>query len=237
MLRALALLFSSFLCSTIAEAAAIVEVQRSSVGATVLHLSLLFHRSRSFRHGQRPPAPSAIHANVVDIFFTSHQSVHVSTMGLSANIFPSSRIEYLRELSSVGQSPSESLNDALKEEIQHLKVLTGQTIPNDGPMMNFPLSFGANQQFYPNNHPMHTLLTLQQFQQLQIHLQKQQLQKQQLQQHQHHQFSQHQLHQFQQQQLRQQQQQQEQHSQQLRASMHSPSQKENSSDVNPSSKD
>ncbi|KAF5956047.1 hypothetical protein HYC85_008903 [Camellia sinensis] len=58
---------------------------------------------RSFRHGQRPPAPSAIHATVVDIFFTSHHSVHVSTMGLSANIFPSSRIEYLRELSSVGQ--------------------------------------------------------------------------------------------------------------------------------------
>ncbi|XP_028056378.1 uncharacterized protein LOC114260447 [Camellia sinensis] len=103
LLRALALLFSSFLCSTIAEAVAIAEVQRSSVGATVLHLSLLFHRSRSFRHGQRPPAPSAIHANVVDIFFTSLQSVHVSTMGLSANIFPSSRIEYLLELSSVGQ--------------------------------------------------------------------------------------------------------------------------------------
>nr|AGO05995.1 bZIP transcription factor family protein 11 [Camellia sinensis] len=126
----------------------------------------------------------------------------------------------------------DALNDALKEEIQHLKVLTGQTIPNGGPMMNFPPSFGANQQFYPNNHAMHTLLTAQQFQQLQIHPQKQQLQQQQQ-----HQFSQHQLHQFQQQQLQQQQQQQEQHSQQLRASMHSPSQKENGSDVNPSSKD
>ncbi|XP_028101077.1 vicilin-like seed storage protein At2g18540 [Camellia sinensis] len=63
---------------------------------------------RSFCHGQRPPAPSAIHATVVDIFFTSHHSVHVATMGLSANIFPSSQIEYLRELSSVGQIYDES---------------------------------------------------------------------------------------------------------------------------------
>lgn len=91
-----------------------------------------------------------------------------------------------------------ALNDALKEEIQHLKVLTGQSMPNGGPMMNYA-SFGGSQQVYPNNH-MHTLLTTQQFQQLQIHSQKQQ-----------HQFQHHQLHQLQQQQM---QQQQEQHQQQ-----------------------
>lgn len=116
-----------------------------------------------------------------------------------------------------------ALNDALKEEIQHLKVLTGQALPNGGPMVNFA-SFGAGQQFYPNNHAMHTLLTTQQFQQLQIHSQKQQQQ----------QFQQHQLHQLQQQQL--QQQQQEQQQQQIgdlkiRESLSSPSQKENAADV------
>lgn len=65
-----------------------------------------------------------------------------------------------------------ALNEALKEEIQHLKVLTGQAIPNGGPMMNYA-SYGANQQYYPNNQAMHTLLTAQQFQQLQIQSQKQ----------------------------------------------------------------
>lgn len=57
-------------------------------------------------------------------------------------------------------------------------------------MMNYA-SFGSGQQFYPNNQNMHTLLAAQQFQQLQIHPQKQQ----------HHQFQQHQLHQLQHQQL------------------------------------
>ncbi|KAL2506276.1 Basic-leucine zipper (bZIP) transcription factor family protein [Abeliophyllum distichum] len=76
----------------------------------------------------------------------------------------------------------DALNEALKEEIQHLKVLTGQTIPNSGPMLTFPASYGANHQYYPNNHAMHTMLTAQQLQQLQIHSQKQQ-----------HQFQQHQL--------------------------------------------
>ncbi|CAN4102321.1 unnamed protein product [Withania somnifera] len=90
----------------------------------------------------------------------------------------------------------DALNDALKEEIQHLKVLTGQGIANGGPMMNFPTSFGGNQQFYSNNQAMHTLLAVQQLQRLQIHSHKQQ-----------HQFQQHQLHQFQQQQLQLQQQQ------------------------------
>lgn len=114
-----------------------------------------------------------------------------------------------------------ALNDALKEEIQHLKVLTGQAMPNGGPMMNFA-SFGGGQQFYPNNHAMHTVLTTQQFQQLQIHSQKQQQQQ--------HQFQQHQLHQLQQQQM--QQQQQQTGDLKLRGSMSSPSQKENASDVN-----
>ncbi|KAI4334629.1 hypothetical protein L6164_019294 [Bauhinia variegata] len=82
----------------------------------------------------------------------------------------------------------DALNDALKEEIQHLKVLTGQAMPNGGPTMNFA-SFGGAQQFYPNNHSARTLLAAQQFQQLQIHSQKQQQQ----------QF-QPQMHQFQQQQ-------------------------------------
>ncbi|KAI3470149.1 hypothetical protein Pfo_026812 [Paulownia fortunei] len=86
----------------------------------------------------------------------------------------------------------DALNDALKEEIQHLKVLTGQTIANGGAMMNFPASYGANQQYYTSNHAVHTLLTAQQLQQLQIHSQKQQQQQ--------HPFQQHQLHQFQQQQ-------------------------------------
>ncbi|KAL1110860.1 hypothetical protein V6Z11_D02G015800 [Gossypium hirsutum] len=66
----------------------------------------------------------------------------------------------------------DALNEALKDEIQHLKVLTGQSIPNGGPMMNYA-SYGTNQQYYPNNQAMHTLLTAQQFQQLQIQSQKQ----------------------------------------------------------------
>ncbi|KAK3019901.1 hypothetical protein RJ639_002950 [Escallonia herrerae] len=98
----------------------------------------------------------------------------------------------------------DALNDALKEEIQHLKVVTGQVVPNGGPMMNFPPSYGTNQQFYPNNQALHTMLTAQQFQQLQINSQKQQQQ----------QFQRHQLHQFQQLQHQQQPpQQQQQHSQ------------------------
>ncbi|CAH9101395.1 unnamed protein product [Cuscuta europaea] len=98
----------------------------------------------------------------------------------------------------------DALNDALKEEIQHLKVLTGQGVSNGGPMMNFPASFGTNQQFYHNNNSMHAFLTTQQFQQLQINSQKQQ---------QHHTYQQQlQLHQMQQlQSPAQQQQQQEQH--------------------------
>ncbi|KAK4433811.1 putative transcription factor PosF21 [Sesamum alatum] len=88
----------------------------------------------------------------------------------------------------------DALNDALKEEIQHLKVLTGQAIPNGGPMMSIPTSYGANQHYYPNNHTINTLLTAQKLQQLQLHSQKQQ-----------HQFQQHHLYPYQQQQLQQQQ--------------------------------
>lgn len=95
-----------------------------------------------------------------------------------------------------------ALHDALKKEIQHFKVLTGQAMPNGGPMMNFS-SFGAGQQFYSNNQAMHTHLTTQQFQKLQIHSQKQQ----------------HQL-------------QQQTGNLKIRGSMSSPSQKENAADVN-----
>ncbi|KAL5543187.1 hypothetical protein UlMin_010897 [Ulmus minor] len=118
----------------------------------------------------------------------------------------------------------DALNEALKEEIQHLKVVTGQAMANGGasPMMNYT-SYGAGQQqYYPSNQAMHTLLTAQQFQQLQIHGQKQQ-----------HQLQQQQLHQLQQQQM----QQEHHHHQQagdlkIRGPGPSPSQ-ENSSDANP----
>lgn len=122
----------------------------------------------------------------------------------------------------------DALNDALKEEIQHLKVLTGQ-IPNGGPMMNYPPSFGANQQYYSSNHAMHTLLTAQQFQQLQINSQKQQ-----------HQFQPHQMHQFQQHQLPQSLIQQQDHPMQqtgdlkLRGSLPTPAQTDNASDTSAS---
>nr|GLL47751.1 probable transcription factor PosF21 [Ipomoea trifida] len=99
----------------------------------------------------------------------------------------------------------DALNDALREEIQHLKVLTGQGMANGGAMMNFPpSSAGANQnqQFYRNNQAMHTLLTTQQFQQLQIKSQKQ-LHSYQQQQHQLHQLQQLQHHQPQEQHLHQ----------------------------------
>ncbi|XP_027356254.1 probable transcription factor PosF21 [Abrus precatorius] len=96
----------------------------------------------------------------------------------------------------------DALNDALKQEIQHLKGLTGQVMPNGGPLNFAPFSGG--QQFYPNNQAMQTLLAAQQLQQLQIHSQKQphQLQQQQ-------QFHQHQLRQQQQEQQQQQQRQQQ----------------------------
>ncbi|XP_077227911.1 basic-leucine zipper (bZIP) transcription factor family protein isoform X2 [Tasmannia lanceolata] len=73
----------------------------------------------------------------------------------------------------------DALNDALREEVQRLKLITGQAVSNGGQMMNFGSSFGANQQFYPhNNNAMHTLLAAQQLQQLQIRSQHQQQQQQ-----------------------------------------------------------
>ncbi|XP_059275984.1 probable transcription factor PosF21 [Lycium ferocissimum] len=69
-----------------------------------------------------------------------------------------------------------ALYDALAEEMQHLRVLTGQDIANAGSVMNFPASIGSNQQVYSKNHAMHALSTVQQLQQLQIHSHQQQLQ-------------------------------------------------------------
>ncbi|KAJ6810954.1 putative transcription factor PosF21 [Iris pallida] len=67
----------------------------------------------------------------------------------------------------------DALNDALREEVQRLKLATGQMMPN-GPMMNFgPTSYGANQQYYHHNQAMQSLLAAHQLQQLQIHPQQQ----------------------------------------------------------------
>lgn len=63
----------------------------------------------------------------------------------------------------------DALNDALREELQRLKVATGQAVPNGGQMMNYGSGFGGSQQFYPHNNAMHTLMATHQFQQLQIH--------------------------------------------------------------------
>ncbi|MED6221661.1 putative transcription factor PosF21 [Stylosanthes scabra] len=68
----------------------------------------------------------------------------------------------------------DALNDALKEEIQHLRVITGQALPNGGTPMNFASSVGGEQQFQSKNQSMNTLLAAQQFQQLQIRSRKQQ---------------------------------------------------------------
>ncbi|KAG0498050.1 hypothetical protein HPP92_002741 [Vanilla planifolia] len=67
----------------------------------------------------------------------------------------------------------DALNDALREEVQRLKLATGQMVPNASSMMNFGSSFGSNQQFYHHNQAMQSLLAAQQFQQLQIHSQHQ----------------------------------------------------------------
>lgn len=68
----------------------------------------------------------------------------------------------------------DALNDTLRDEVQRLKVATGQAnFPNGGgPMMNFgPSSFGGNQPYYQHNSGMQSLLAAQQLQQLQIHSQ------------------------------------------------------------------
>ncbi|KAF8099457.1 hypothetical protein N665_0243s0020 [Sinapis alba] len=99
----------------------------------------------------------------------------------------------------------DELNEALKEEIQHLKVLTGQAASNGASAMNYG-SFGSNQQLYSNNQSMQTILAAQQLQQLQLHSQKQQ-QQQQHQQQQQFQFQQQQIQQLLHHRLRQQEQQ------------------------------
>ncbi|KAL4193688.1 hypothetical protein AMTRI_Chr06g177970 [Amborella trichopoda] len=79
----------------------------------------------------------------------------------------------------------DALNDALREEVQRLKLATGQAMSNGAPLMNFGSSFGGNQQFYPHNQSVHTMLAAHQFQQLHIHSQHQHQQQQQQQPQQH----------------------------------------------------
>ncbi|XP_042489504.1 probable transcription factor PosF21 [Macadamia integrifolia] len=147
------------------------------------------------------------------------------------------------------------LNETLRGEVQHLKLMTGQAIPNGGPMMSYGPSIGANQQFYPNGHAMRTLLAAHEFQQLQIHSQQQpqqsllhQLQQQQQTQqqqslHLQQQQQEQQQQQVQQQQVPQQQVQQQQLSQQqtadlrMKGALASPSQRDSSLDISSASKD
>ncbi|CAA6667735.1 unnamed protein product [Spirodela intermedia] len=76
----------------------------------------------------------------------------------------------------------DALNDTLREEVQRLKLVTGQAgIVNGAQMVNFgPSSFGAGppQPPYPNSHAMQSMLAAHQMQQLQIHPQQHQLQQQ-----------------------------------------------------------
>ncbi|KAJ0969326.1 hypothetical protein J5N97_022203 [Dioscorea zingiberensis] len=74
----------------------------------------------------------------------------------------------------------DALNDALREEVQRLKLATGQITPghmisnNGGQMMSFGGSnYGVNQQMYQQNQAMQSLLAAQQLQQLQIRSQHQ----------------------------------------------------------------
>ncbi|XP_073003982.1 transcription factor RF2a-like [Typha latifolia] len=69
----------------------------------------------------------------------------------------------------------DALNDALREEVQQLKIATGQ-MANGGAMNFGPHSFGASQKIYHQNQAMQSLLAAQQLQQLQIQPQQQQLQ-------------------------------------------------------------
>ncbi|XP_042422289.1 probable transcription factor PosF21 isoform X2 [Zingiber officinale] len=79
----------------------------------------------------------------------------------------------------------DALNENLRDEVQRLKMATGQMLPSGGQMMNFASSFGANQQYYHHNPAMQSLLATHQLQQLQIRSQHpQQLQPHQTQQHQ-----------------------------------------------------
>ena len=81
-------------------------------------------------------------------------------------------------ISSIVTSPClpAALNDRLRDEIQQLKVATGQVNANIGKMGNFGMfSFGGNPQSYQRSH-IQSLLAAQQLQQLQIHSQHQQQQ-------------------------------------------------------------
>ncbi|KAF8703575.1 hypothetical protein HU200_032390 [Digitaria exilis] len=70
----------------------------------------------------------------------------------------------------------DALNDRLRDEIQQLKIATGQVNANIGKMGNFGLSsFGGNPQSYQRSH-IQSLLAAQQLQQLQIQSQHQQQQ-------------------------------------------------------------
>ncbi|CAN6240000.1 unnamed protein product [Urochloa humidicola] len=70
----------------------------------------------------------------------------------------------------------DALNDRLRDEIQQLKIATGQVNANMGKMGNFGLSsFGGNPQSFQRSH-IQSLLAAQQLQQLQIHSQHQQQQ-------------------------------------------------------------
>ena len=67
-----------------------------------------------------------------------------------------------------------ALNNRLRDEIQQLKIATGQVNANIGKMGNFGVSsFGGNPQSYQRSH-IQSLLAAQQLQQLQIHSQQQQ---------------------------------------------------------------
>ncbi|KAL6652468.1 hypothetical protein ACP70R_011393 [Stipagrostis hirtigluma subsp. patula] len=70
----------------------------------------------------------------------------------------------------------DALNDRLRDEIQQLKIATGQVNTNVGKIGNFGLSsYGASPQSYQRTH-IQSLLAAQQLQQLQIHSQHQQQQ-------------------------------------------------------------
>ncbi|KAL8153597.1 hypothetical protein V2J09_011357 [Rumex salicifolius] len=153
-------------------------------------------------------------------------SAQLTLIQRDTNILNAGNNELKLQLQTMEQQVhlQDALNNALKEEIHHLKILTGQAMPNSGsPMMNFPASsFGSNQAFCSNNNNqanMHTLLTAHQFQQLQIQSQKQ--------------------HQFEQQHQFQQMHQQEQHVGDLRFRGPLPfaSQRENTSDLKAPRKD
>ncbi|XP_043707317.1 probable transcription factor PosF21 [Telopea speciosissima] len=125
----------------------------------------------------------------------------------------------------------DDLNEALRDEVQMLKLMTG-AISNGGPVMNYVSPFGANQQFYPNSHAMQSLLATQQFQHLQIRSQQQQQQPPPQQQPQHNLWH---LQQQQQQQVQQQQIQQQ--DLKMKGVMTSPSNRESTMDVSSSSED